>query len=333
MISISVVIPTYRRPDDLKKCLEALKKQTRTPDQTIVVIRNTDLETRSFVEDYNSTTLSLCIANVTNSGQVAALNAGLEEATGDIIAITDDDGVPHRHWLEKIEAHFYADPELGGLGGKDWMYVGDRLVTGEEKTVGKVQWFGRTIGNHHLGVGRPREVEILKGANMSYRRDAISNLRFDHRLLGTGAEVHNDLAFSLNVKKAGWKLLYDPEVEIDHYHGQRFDEDVRGTFNKTAWFNEVHNDTLVLLDYLSFVRRNIYLIWTILVGTRKGYGLVQLLRFLPKEGMLSGIKWWLTMKARWQGWLTHQRTSSRNDLSVALQKEASSISNIQAIGK
>ena len=306
MTNISVIIPTYRRPSDLKKCLEALKLQTKTPYEIIVVVRDTDIETRSFLDTFNSDSLPLKIADVTVPGQVAALNQGLENSKGEIIAITDDDGVPHPPWLERIESHFESDPNLGGVGGKDWMYIGDRLVTGEARTVGKVQWFGRTIGNHHLGTGQTREVEILKGANMSYLRKAIANLRFDTRLLGSGAEVHNDLAFSLNVKKSGWKLIYDPLVEIDHYHGKRFDEDLRDKFNDTAWFNEVHNDTLILLDYLPPVRRIVYLTWTILVGTRRGYGFVQWLRFLPKEGQLASKKWWLSMKARWQGWLTQR---------------------------
>lgn len=312
MTSISVIVPTYRRPLDLRKCLEALKRQTRTADEVIVIVRNTDSETRSFLETFDSESLPLAIADVTVPGQVAALNKGLEQSKGEIIAITDDDGVPYPSWLERIEYHFASDRHVGGVGGRDWMYINNQLVEGKSELVGKVQLFGRTIGRHHLGIGQPREVEILKGANMSYRRSAISNLRFDTRLLGTGAEVHNDLAFSLSIKKAGWKLIYDPQVEIDHYHGKRFDEDRRGEFNRTARFNEVFNHTLVLLDYLPPWRRAIFLIWTVLVGTRKGYGLVQWLRFLPQEGNLAGKKWLLSMQARWQGWLAWFRSGANN---------------------
>jgi hypothetical protein len=44
------------------------------------------------------------------------------------------------------------------------------------------------IGNHHLGVGEPREVDVLKGVNMSYRRTAIADIHFDERMRGTGAQ-------------------------------------------------------------------------------------------------------------------------------------------------
>lgn len=303
-MKITVVVPTYRRPQDLARCIEALKNQIRPPDEVLIILRDTDSETSEFLNTFEFESLPVRRVQVNVPGQVAALNAGLEAATGEIISITDDDAAPHSEWLARIEAHFLADSSLGGIGGRDWMYVDDRLVDGQREIVGKVQWFGRTIGEHHRGIGKARAVEILKGANMSYRRSAINNLRFDNRLLGSGAEVHNDLAFSLSVKKAGWKIVYDPLVEIDHYHGKRFDEDQRGRFNETAWFNEVHNQTLALLEYLSPVRRAIFLVWSILVGTRKGFGLVQWLRFLPQEGNLAGKKLWLSIRGRWQGWST-----------------------------
>ena len=307
-MNITVIIPTYCRTQDLARCLEALEKQKRLPDEVLVIVRDTDSQTWSFFKNYNSAPLSVQTIEVTIPGQVAALNAGLDRAKGDIISFTDDDAAPRPEWLARIEAHFLSDDRIGGVGGKDWMYVNDRLVDGERKIVGKVQWFGRTIGEHHRGVEKSREVEILKGANMSYRRTAIADLRFDKRLLGSGAEVHNDLAFCLNIKKAGWKIIYDPEVEVDHYHGKRFDEDKRDCFNETAWFNEVHNETLVLLEYLPPLRKLIFIIWSILVGTRKAFGLVQWLRFLFKEGTLAGKKLFISLRARYQGYLTWRRS-------------------------
>jgi len=311
-MTISVIIPTYRRPEDLANCLEALKNQTRLADEILVIVRDSDRQTQKFLASYVKDSLPLRQIEVSIPGQIAALNQGLESARGDIISITDDDGIPHPPWLENIESHFKADSSVGGVGGRDWMYVNGELHDGKQETVGKVQWFGRTVGNHHLGVGQPRQVEILKGANMSYRRSAIGNLRFDSRLLGSGAEVHNDRGFSLNIRKAGWKLIYDPAVSIDHHHGQRFDEDQRDKFNQQAWFNEVYNNTLVILDYLSPWRRVAFIIWSLLVGTRRCYGLVQLLRFLPQEGILAVKKLVISVKSRWQGLNTWRKGRGTN---------------------
>jgi len=312
-MKITVLIPTYLRPQDLARCLKALQKQIRLPDEVLVVVRDTDAETWALLNTFNSDpSLPLCPVTVKITGVVAAMNAGMDVAQGDIIAITDDDAAPRSDWLARIEAHFLADDRIGGVGGRDWMYCGAELVEGSCEVVGRVQWFGRKIGNHHLGIGDPREVDVLKGVNMSYRRAAIEGLRFDERMRGTGAQVHFEIAFSLAVKQAGWKLIYDPMVSVDHYRAQRFDEDQRDKFNSIAFTNMVHNETLALLDHLPPARRSVFLIWAMLFGTRDALGFVQLLRFLPTERELAGQKWLASMRGRWQGWRTWQQCKDHN---------------------
>jgi len=306
---ISVLIPTYRRPKDLARCLEALKKQTRLADEVLVVVRNTDAETWTLLKTFHPDYLPVRPVIVEIPGQVAALNAGLDAAQGDIIAITDDDAAPHPEWLARIEAHFLYDNRIGGVGGRDWVYNGSQLDDRVRQMVGQVQWFGRVIGNHHLGAGEPRGVDVLKGANMSYRRTAISQKRFDQRLRGTGSQINNDMAFSLALKREGWKLIYDPLVAVDHYPAQRFDEDQRHQFNHLAFANRIHNETLALLEYLPPLQRTGFLIWAVWVGTRGSPGFLQCLRFLPQEGTLAGQKWLASLQGRWQGWQTWRQSN------------------------
>ncbi|MFN6528030.1 glycosyltransferase family 2 protein [Nostoc sp. ChiSLP03a] len=306
----TVLIPTYRRPQDLSRCLLALQEQTKPVDQAIVVVRDTDAETWQFLAQYTAPNLPLHPVKVTQPGVVAALNAGLAAVEGDIVSITDDDAAPHPDWLERIAAYFTSDSRLGGLGGRDWIYHGSKLEDESRPVVGQLQWFGRVIGNHHLGVGEPREVDILKGVNMSFRTQAIGQLRFDERMRGTGAQVHFEMAFTLALKRAGWKIIYDPSVAVDHYPAQRFDEDQRNNFNEIAFINLVHNETLVLLEHLSFFRRIVFLLWAVFVGTCDSLGLVQWLRFLPSQGQLAGKKLLASWRGRWQG---YQEFKIQND--------------------
>jgi glycosyltransferase involved in cell wall biosynthesis len=307
---ITVLVPTYARPDDLDRCLKALQQQIRLADEVLVVVQERDHKTHAFLQQFNPEALPLKPIIVDSPGQVFALNAGLDAAQGDIIAITDDDAAPHANWLERIEHHFQADPQLGGIGGRDWMYLNGELQEaaihpGASGIVGRLQWHGRTIGNHHLGVGSPQAVDWLKGANMSYRQTAIAGLRFDTRLKGAGAQTNNDWGFSMTVKQRGWKLLYDPSVAVDHYLGQRFNQDQRIQFNYAARVNSAHNEALVLLEKLPLQRRIVYLFWAVLIGTRSHRGLLQMLRFLLDErsnsiqcwvasmhGLINAIRTW-----------------------------------------
>jgi glycosyltransferase involved in cell wall biosynthesis len=305
-MKISVLIPSYRRTHDLKRCLEALKQQRRTVDELLIVIRDTDEETKQFLSTFNLDGLPLTCLYVSIPGVIAALNVGLAKFSGDIVAITDDDAAPHQDWLEKIEAWFLSDLKIGGVGGRDRQLA----ATGTKEIVGKVQWFGRVIGNHHLGVGEAREVDLLKGVNMSYRRTAIADRQFDERLKGTGAQVHFELKFSLALKQAGWRLIYDPQILTDHYPAPRFDEDQRQDFNEIAWSNAVHNQTLSLLEYISPLRRVAFLVWSILIGTQDAFGLLQWCRFLPSQGQLATKKWLASLRGHWWGWCSWQNFSS-----------------------
>ncbi|UCG34878.1 MAG: glycosyltransferase family 2 protein [Candidatus Omnitrophota bacterium] len=298
---ISVIVPTYRRPKSLARCLEALHKQTRSADEILLIVRNNDSETLDFLRSIDSERLNIRICTVTAPGQIAALNVGLDAARGEIIAFTDDDATPYPDWLERIEEHFLADQQIGGVGGRDIVQLDEERVKETKKVVGKVQWFGGYIGNHHLGFGGPREVDILKGTNMSYRWKALGGIRFDERLHGTGAQVHNDMAFSLTVKRAGWRLIYDPAVSVDHYPDPRFGRDQRTGFNNIAIKDRVHNETFILLGYLSTAQRFTFILWAFFIGSRSSPGFVQLLRFFPKKGLLALRKWFATMCGRWEG--------------------------------
>jgi cellulose synthase/poly-beta-1,6-N-acetylglucosamine synthase-like glycosyltransferase len=299
------------------RCLEALKKQTRQADEVLVVVRDTDAETWTFLQSFNLESLPLRTVTVKVLGVVAAMNAGLDVAQGDIVATTDDDAAPHPDWLQRMEAYFLSDSSIGAVGGRDWQYVGTQIKeVGDQFSVGQVQWFGRVIGNHHLGVGPAREVDVLKGVNMGFRLCALKGMRYDERMLGTGAQAHFELAFTLPLRRAGWKIIFDPLVAVDHYPAERFDEDQRDNFNDIAWSNAVHNETLALLEYFSSVQRIIFVVWAILIGTRRALGFVQWLRLLPTEGKLAGQKWLASMQGRIQGWQTWQQHHKTKNFST-----------------
>jgi glycosyltransferase involved in cell wall biosynthesis len=299
---ISVIIPTYKRQHDLDRCLRAVNNQTRKPDEIIVVVRDSDDETLRLLElDYSNHSV-VKVVKVTESGVIAALNAGLENAIGDLFAITDDDAAPRVDWLFKIENHFNFNPLVGGVGGRDWVHHNGGTEIGTRKVVGKVRWFGKVIGNHHLGTGKAREVDFLKGVNMCFRQSAIGKIRFQTCLKGSGAQVHNEMDISMAVKKTGWILLYDPLVEVDHYPAQRFDEDQRNSFNPVALFNSVHNETFIICYYLGLTKRLIYLAWTIGIGSNSSPGIIQWMRLLVTEGgIVANGKWYVSFNGTLEG--------------------------------
>ena len=307
----TVIIPTYRRPHDLARCLQALTQQVSLPAEVIVVVRDQDVDTWAMLETLKSLSLPLKPVTVTVPGVIAAMNAGVAAASGDFIAFTDDDAAPHPDWLQRIESHFLADDRVGGVGGRDAIQRSEPWFESERAVVGILQWHGRLIGEHHCGVGAAREVDVLKGVNMSFRRSVFDIFQFDPRFRGKGAQVHFELAFCLALKRQGWKLIYDPAIVVDHYSVQRFDEDQRESFNSVAFANAVHNETLALLEHLSTTRQIAFWLWAVLIGTTQAFGLMQWIRYLPSQGSLATEKWLTSMQGRWQGWQTWRHRSDR----------------------
>jgi GT2 family glycosyltransferase len=297
---MAVIVPTYRRSEELSRCLGAIASQLRRADQFIVVVREDDEPTHAVLESADPVRSWLTVVRVRAGGVVAALNAGLAVVDADIVAFTDDDAAPRPDWLLRIARRFAVDPTVGGVGGRDWVHHHGRLEEGSRPVVGKIMWFGRCIGHHHLGVGPCREVDTLKGVNMSFRTRALKGVRFDTRLRGTGAQVWNELGVSLAVRRRGWRLVYDPQIAVDHYPASRHDEDQRGTFCFEAVQNAAFNETLLLCEDFPRWRRLVYIVWAFTIGHRAAPGLLQWLRLRVMEPRTATARFRAAWTARVQ---------------------------------
>src|SRR5687767_12412282 len=230
---VSVIIPTWRRPASIVRCLRALAAQSRAPDELIVITRDVDPASRDAARGVTVPAgVALRVLEIPAGGVVAAMQAGLDAAKGNVIALTDDDAEPRRDWIERLVATLAADAGLAGAGGRDWQ----PHERGDTTVVGRVQWFGRVIGRHHLGAGPARDVDLLKGVNCAYRADLLRATGFDPRLRGAGAQLHWEMGVGLPLRRAGWRLRYDPAIAVEHHVEVRASDDQlhRGAFASDA---------------------------------------------------------------------------------------------------
>lgn len=308
--SVSVVVPTYRRPDVLLGCLRALHQQEIDPLEVLVCYRSDDGLTANALESLPESDLRLVreVRLAPGENLAAGLRAGISESRGDLIALTDDDAEAHPDWISRLIRGF-ANPDVGGVGGRDIMQHQP------EKTavVGKVQWFGRRISNHQTGHGPARDVDVLKGVNCCFRGDLLRSIGIDRRLRGKGNVAHWELAICLPLARVGWRMVYDPEITLDHHVSQRMDGDVnqRGGFEPKSLRDIVHNETLMVWEHLNPVGKAAFLGWSTLLGTHFTPGLVAAIRtgIQRRNPFTMMHRFCVTLHGRMQGLATWLRST------------------------
>ncbi len=114
-IRVSVVIPSFKRPDLLSRCLAALVVQEFDPASYEVVVADdaASVETQYLVESWAEWGEQrggprFCYLPVggPKHGPAAARNRGWQGAQGEIIAFIDDDCIPAPNWLRSGMAAF-----------------------------------------------------------------------------------------------------------------------------------------------------------------------------------------------------------------------------------
>jgi hypothetical protein len=115
-LSVSVVIATRNRAEMLKRALRSLSRQTRLPDE-VVIVDNASTDATADVALSFRDGLNLKLVREDQVGIPHARNAGLRHALGDILAFIDDDCEAEPDWLAEMEKPFLKDPHVGSVGG------------------------------------------------------------------------------------------------------------------------------------------------------------------------------------------------------------------------
>lgn len=295
MYSVSVVIPSYNRPDFLRKAILSITSQTWLPMELVVVLRESDFASHQVVSDIEKCAedLPIRVALVTEPGFLPPIYKGAEAASGDIVAFVDDDAEAHENWLEKLLPH-YNDPTVGGVGGRYVNYFdGKKAYYPPAKTVGQITWYGKPIGNLYRDTNFlcPRDVQFLIGGNMSYRL-ALFRQALPDRALGRHVAFHWEIDVGLNVQRRGHRIVFDPSIRVDHHSAPRAQEGMRSVNAEGIYWSNF-NYAYLMRTHLARLRFVAYLVYTTTIGWSDSPGflrmLVGLIRLRPLS--ISDVLW------------------------------------------
>jgi glycosyltransferase involved in cell wall biosynthesis len=326
-LKISVVVPTMNRPDDLRRCLNALKAQNRQADEIIVVIGPEDSSADKIFHQAGKGDPRWKCLNERRSSVVSSLNTGIQAAQGDIIVLTDDDAAAPRDWLGLIEGHFLRNSKVGAVGGKDHLLLPDEPWLSNPplaRIVGTYNWHGQLQGNHHCGSQiSPVEVDILKGVNLAFRSDAFLKRQIDNYLIGHGAEEGWEMDLCLTIRRSGWLILYDNDVYVEHHVGPRLAGNSRLDGANPNALRNVQNMAYLNAIYLNVPSMLMVMCRSILLGSRLQPGLLRSLLncFTRRPGQYDVA--WKVIRAYCKGSLDGRRSRSNSNRCLREQFQTS----------
>jgi GT2 family glycosyltransferase len=217
MPQATVAVTTRDRPEDLKRCLNAISK---LPDdgQEYLVIDNcpSDNATKQLVNGYGGL---VRYVREDRAGSSAARNRALREAKHEIVAFSDDDAVPDRGWLRALIRNF-CDPLVLCVTG---LTLPMQLETEAQ------EWFelycphGRGFSRIVFDCSRFDALNVAPAgtsANMALRRTVMEHVGFFDETLGAGtpAKGGEDYELFSQILKAGYRIVYDPAALSWHRH-------------------------------------------------------------------------------------------------------------------
>jgi len=212
---LSVVICTWNRERLLEGALEALVAQHDAPSHEILVVDNASPDrTREVVEQIAANHPQVQYIFEPRPGLAHARNAGVQRATGAIVAFTDDDVRVAHDWMARIVDAFERWPDAACIGGPVMPLCFEPVplwLTRDQWAPLGVQDYGAEP--FRVDSGRPI---CLIGANLAFRRtalDALGGFNASLQRVGDGGGSTEDHDLHLRLWAAGLHGMYDPSIK------------------------------------------------------------------------------------------------------------------------
>lgn len=213
-MKVSVVVPTYSmdRYEDTCECVDAVLDGTYDDVEVIVVVDGNPEMHEELEQRYGDDETVVTFCTRERRGPISRGNMGGVLATGDVVALTDDDARPAEDWVERL-VKMYDKHDAIAVGGR----IDPEWVAGKADFI--PEEFYWMIGATYRGFTEEEgEVRNTFGANLSFRKDVfmelggiklggLSNSKIQGRESEFCARMRDEY---------GEGVIYDPEAVVYH---------------------------------------------------------------------------------------------------------------------
>ncbi|MFH1466083.1 MAG: glycosyltransferase family 2 protein [Pseudomonadota bacterium] len=226
MPSVSVVLPTRNRGEDLRLFLDSLVIQTVMPDELVVVDSGESVEAL-LREALEGSGIDLIYAR-SAPGTSLQRNVGIDLSRGEILFFLDDDMVLEPDYIARTLEAFEVpmEPPVGGVMGSHIHFALDpplkrrlshllglpHTAPGDASLLyvtGGVRWLTEPSGIVPIPAAATGRV--------AYRRACLEQERFAEFLPGYTFAEDVELAFRIAKR---WTIVHQPAARLDHRHSE-----------------------------------------------------------------------------------------------------------------
>lgn len=214
---VTVVIPVHNAAAQVRRCLEALARNTSAPaDVLIVDDASSDGETVELLRRYAGLSGVRLVRNDLNQGFTRSVNRGLAESDGDVVLLNSDTEVGPR-WLQSLRELAYSAAEIGSvtpLSNNAGAFSAPVLGEANELPPGLgVDDVARLVAQSSRRIGPATPTG--SGFCLYMKREMIAAVgEFDAEAFPRGYGEEND--FCMRAGAAGWRHVVDDATFVLH---------------------------------------------------------------------------------------------------------------------
>lgn len=223
---VSIVIPVYNQIHYTYACLLSILEHTRDVSYEILIADDVSTDATARLGDF-AEGLAIC-RNRENQGFLRNCNQAAEKARGEYVMFLNNDTQVTDGWLSSLVGLIESDDSIGMVGSK-LVYPDGRL-----QEAGGIIWsdgsgwnYGRLDDPDKPEYNYVKDVDYISGAAILLPVWLWKQIGgFDTRFAPAYCE-DSDLAFE--VRRAGYRVVYQPLSKVIHFEGISNGTDVQGT--------------------------------------------------------------------------------------------------------
>lgn len=213
----TIIIPTNNRLDLLQRCVESIRRYTESEPEILVVDNGSDDGTVLWCRREKLSFVSL----PRNEGFPAACNKGMRIASGDTIALLNNDTVVSKSWLDNLTAALYSAPEIGMVGPVTNYASGKQQVHYPYADLDEFQRIAAAIN-----VSDPSKwirTDRLVGLCIAFRRELMERIGLLDERFSPGHFEDDDYCYRARLH--GYRMLICQDSLIHHEGSASFRRD------------------------------------------------------------------------------------------------------------